>query len=113
MSSISWDNSYYGVNHKSGNRHFVVSAKPKMVGCLDAAVKCCETMGNWRLPTFREMELIAANICLDESERRSSYRSGEHPLARRRLRPVANPHDRRGPVLHPPVPSGYPFLVVE
>ena len=33
-----------------------------MVGRLDAAVKCCETMGNWRLPTFREMELIVANI---------------------------------------------------
>ena len=35
---------------------------PNMVGRLDAAVKCCETMGNWRLPTFREMELIMANI---------------------------------------------------
>lgn len=33
-----------------------------MVGRLDAAVKCCETMGNWRLPTFREIELIVANI---------------------------------------------------
>lgn len=61
-SSISWNNSYYGVNLKSGNRHFVISAMPNMVGRLDAAVKCCETMGNWRLPTFREIELIVANI---------------------------------------------------
>ena len=61
-SVISWNHSRYGVELKSGNRHFVISAMPNMVGRLDAAVKCCETMGNWRLPTFREMELIVANI---------------------------------------------------
>ena len=61
-SVISWNYSRYGVELKSGNRHFVISAMPNMVGRLDAAVKCCETMGNWRLPTFREMELIMANI---------------------------------------------------
>ena len=61
-SVVSWNYSHYGVELKSGNRHFVISAMPNMVGRLDAAVKCCETMGNWRLPTFREMELIVANI---------------------------------------------------
>ena len=61
-SVVSWNYSHYGVELKSGNRHFVISAMPNMVGRLDAAVKCCETMGNWRLPTFREIELIAANI---------------------------------------------------
>ena len=61
-SVVSWNYSHYGVEMKSGNRHFVISAMPNMVGRLDAAVKCCETMGNWRLPTFREIELIAANI---------------------------------------------------
>ena len=61
-SVISWNHSRYGVELRSGNRHFVISAMPNMVGRLDTAVKCCETMGNWRLPTFRETELIVANI---------------------------------------------------
>ena len=35
---------------------------PNMVGRLDTAVRCCETMGNWRLPTFKEVELIADSV---------------------------------------------------
>lgn len=61
---ISWNSACYGVEVSDGKRHFIVSATPNMTGRLDAAVKCCETMGNWRLPTFKEMELIADYIPL-------------------------------------------------
>lgn len=76
-SVVSWNYSHYGVELKSGNRHFVISAMPNMVGRLDAAVKCCETMGNWRLPTFREIELIAANISQVNA---LMEQNGGHPL---------------------------------
>lgn len=59
---VRWNSTYYGVEIEARNRHFILSAMPNMVGRLDCAVKCCETMGNWRLPTFKEMELIAASI---------------------------------------------------
>lgn len=70
--TVSWNNTFYGVEIKSAKKHFIVSAMPNMTGRLDAAVKCCETMGNWRLPTFKEMEMIAdaiprINALMDEN----------------------------------------------
>lgn len=70
--TVSWNNAFYGVEIKSAKKHFIVSAMPNMTGRLDAAVKCCETMGNWRLPTFKEMEMIAdaiprINALMDEN----------------------------------------------
>jgi hypothetical protein len=58
-SKVCWNTTYYGVEIDVGNKHFVISAMPNMIGRLDAAVKCCETMGNWRLPTYKEIELVA------------------------------------------------------
>lgn len=57
-----WNAAYFGVSVQSCSRHFVVSAMPNMIGRLDTAVKCCETMGNWHLPTYKEMEIIADAI---------------------------------------------------
>jgi hypothetical protein len=57
-----WNAAYFGVSVQSSSRHFVVSAMPNMIGRLDTAVKCCETMGNWHLPTYKEMEVIADAI---------------------------------------------------
>ena len=57
-----WNAAYFGVSVQSNSRHFVVSAMPNMIGRLDTAVKCCETMGNWHLPTYKEMEIIADAI---------------------------------------------------
>lgn len=70
--TVSWNNAFYGVEIKSAKKHFIVSAMPNMTGRLDAAVKCCETMGNWRLPTFKEVEMIAdaiprINALMDEN----------------------------------------------
>ena len=59
---IRWNSAYYGVEVQIDRKRFVISGMPNMVGRLDAAVKCCETMGNWRLPVFGEMDLIAANL---------------------------------------------------
>lgn len=60
--SITWNSARYGVEVQSDKKHFVISAMPNMIGRLDAAVKCCDTMPGWRLPTFKEAELIAENI---------------------------------------------------
>lgn len=60
--SIKWNSVYYGVEIRTDRKHFVVSAMPNMVGRLDTAVKCCETMANWRLPTYKEMEIIAGAV---------------------------------------------------
>ena len=60
--SITWNSARYGVEVQSDKKHFVISAMPNMIGRLDAAVKCCDTMAGWRLPTFKEVELIADNI---------------------------------------------------
>lgn len=60
--SISWNSSLYGVEIKAGKKHFVISAMPSMVGRLDTALKCCETMGNWRLPTFKEIKMVAESL---------------------------------------------------
>lgn len=60
--SLTWNSARYGVEVQSYKKHFVISAMPNMIGRLDAAVKCCDTMAGWRLPTFKEAELIAENI---------------------------------------------------
>ena len=60
--SLTWNSARYGVEVQSDKKHFVISAMPNMIGRLDAAVKCCDTMAGWRLPTFKEAELIAENI---------------------------------------------------
>ena len=60
--SLTWNSARYGVEVQSDKKHFVISAMPNMIGRLDAAVKCCGTMTGWRLPTFKEAELIAENI---------------------------------------------------
>lgn len=59
---IRWNSTYYGVEVRSHKKNFIISAMPNMVGRLDAAVKCCETMSPWRLPTYKEVELIADNL---------------------------------------------------
>ena len=56
---IRWNSTYYGVEMRSDKKQFIISAMPNMIGRLDAAVKCCETMSNWRLPTYKEIELVA------------------------------------------------------
>lgn len=43
--ALSWNPIFYGVEIKSAKKHFIVSEMPNMTGRLDAAVKCCETMG--------------------------------------------------------------------
>lgn len=62
VSKVGWNSTYYGVEVDIGNRRFIISAMPNMIGRLDTAVKCCDTMAGWRLPTFKEVELIADNI---------------------------------------------------
>ena len=76
-SKVCWNTTYYGVEIDVGNKHFVISAMPNMIGRLDAAVKCCETMGNWRLPTFREMEEVAVNVSQINA---LMAQNGGHPL---------------------------------
>ena len=74
---VRWNSTYYGVEIEAGSKHFVLSAMPNMIGHLDAAVKCCETMGNWRLPTFREMEEVAVNVSQINA---LMAQNGGHPL---------------------------------
>lgn len=59
---VTWNSAFYGVEIHTERKHFVVSALPTMVGRLDAAVLCAETMNGWRLPTFSEMESILDSI---------------------------------------------------
>ena len=61
-SVITWNSTHYGVEVQSAKKNFIISAMPNMIGRLDTAVKCCDTMAGWRLPTFKEVELIADNI---------------------------------------------------
>ena len=74
---VRWNSTYYGIEIETGSTHFVLSAMPNMIGRLDAAVKCCETMGNWRLPTFREMEEVAVNVSQINA---LMAQNGGHPL---------------------------------
>ena len=62
QAKVCWNASYYGVEIHAGKRRFVVSAMPNMVGRLDTAVRCMETMSGWRLPTFKEVETIIGSI---------------------------------------------------
>ena len=59
---VTWNSGLYGVEIRTKRHHFVVTAMPTMVGRLDAAVRCAETMEGWRLPTFGEMEAILDSI---------------------------------------------------
>ena len=59
---VKWNSLYYGVELRTQKRQFVISAMPNMVGRLDAAVLCTETMNGWRLPTFSEVETILDSI---------------------------------------------------
>lgn len=60
--TVSWNNAFYGVEIRSGKKHFIISGMPNMTGRLDTAVRCAETMNGWRLPTFKEIDLIADSI---------------------------------------------------
>lgn len=62
QAKVCWSGTYYGVEIRAGKRRFIISAMPSMVGRLDTAVRCMETMSGWRLPTFREMEAIIGSI---------------------------------------------------
>ena len=61
-SLLEWNDAFYGVEIRTGKKHFIVSALPNMTGRLDTAVRCVETMNGWRLPTFKEMEAILGSI---------------------------------------------------
>ena len=75
--TIKWNSSYYGVEISNGKRRFILSAMPNMVGRLDTAVRCCETMSNWRLPTFKEMEMIADSVTMINA---LMEQNGGHPI---------------------------------
>ena len=71
MANVNWNSTFYGVEIRSGKKHFIISGMPNMTGRLDTAVRCAETMNGWRLPTFKEIDLIAdaiprTNALMDE-----------------------------------------------
>lgn len=72
MANVNWNSTFYGVEIRSGKKHFIISGMPNMTGRLDTAVRCAETMNGWRLPTFKEIDLIAdaiprINALMDEN----------------------------------------------
>lgn len=72
MANVNWNSTFYGVEIRSGKKHFIISGMPNMTGRLDTAVRCAETMNGWRLPTFKEIGLIAdaiprINALMDEN----------------------------------------------
>lgn len=60
--TVNWNSAFYGVEIRSGKKHFIVSAMPNMTGRLDTALRCVETMNGWRLPSFKEIETVADSI---------------------------------------------------
>lgn len=72
MANVNWNSTFYGVEIRSGKKHFIISGMPNMTGRLDTAVRCAETMNGWRLPTCKEIDLIAdviprINALMDEN----------------------------------------------
>ena len=59
---ITWNADLFGVEIKTENEHFVISAMPSMVMPWNDAVRFYKDNKEWRLPSSEELLLVAANI---------------------------------------------------
>ena len=59
---ITWNADKFGVEIKTENKHFVISAMPSMVMPWNDAVRYYNGNEEWRLPSREELLLVAANF---------------------------------------------------
>lgn len=60
--TIKWNAGLFGVEIKTEDEHFVISAQPSMVMTWNDAVRYFEGNEVWELPTKKQMKIVAKKI---------------------------------------------------
>lgn len=60
--TIKWNADLLGVEIKTEDEHFVISAQPSMVMSWHDAVRYFEGNAEWKLPTKDQLKIVAKNI---------------------------------------------------
>lgn len=58
--TIKWNADLFGVEIKTEDEHFVISAQPSMAMSWYDAMRCGKN--EWRLPTKKQLKIVATNI---------------------------------------------------
>lgn len=59
---LKWNADKFGVEIKTDDEHFVISAKPSMTMSWDDAMRYFKDDTEWKLPTTEQLRLLAANL---------------------------------------------------
>lgn len=59
---IKWNADLFGVEIKTEDEHFVISAKPNMAMSWHDAVRYFQGNAEWELPTKDQLKIVASNI---------------------------------------------------
>lgn len=60
--TIKWNADLFGVEIKTEDEHFVISAQPSMVMSWHDSVRYFEGNAEWELPTKDQLKIVANNI---------------------------------------------------
>lgn len=59
---LKWNADKFGVEIKTDDEHFVISAKPSMIMSWDDAMRYFKDDTEWKLPTTKQLRLVADNL---------------------------------------------------
>lgn len=59
---LKWNADKFGVEIKTDDEHFVISAKPSMVMTWDDAMRYFKDDTEWKQPTVNQLQLVADNV---------------------------------------------------
>lgn len=60
--TIKWNADFFGVEIKTEDDHFVISAQPSMAMSWHDAVRYLEGNAEWKLPTTDQLKVVASNL---------------------------------------------------
>lgn len=60
--TIKWNADLFGVEIKTGDEHFVISAQPGMSMSYHESVRYFEGNAEWKFPTKEQLKIVATNI---------------------------------------------------
>lgn len=59
---LKWNVDKFGIEIKTDDEHFVISAKPSMVMSWEDSMRFYKDDTTWKLPTIKQTKLVAKNI---------------------------------------------------
>lgn len=59
---LKWNVDKFGIEIKTDDEHFVISAKPSMIMSWEDSMRFYKDDTTWKLPTIKQTKLVAENI---------------------------------------------------